>query len=292
MKTKVAPRLLPLSFLSLAFACGGSTERPASAADCAVAATASGEVAPPNQGGALPRYFTLELAGHQASVDGSPLQGQALSARIGAEAEDPRNGGALVRLHEGFSGEVLGALVWELSTAGFLHIIVWRPSGGEPPLEPPGAEHAGVTEASAPEAGAVEPRAEVEAAAPSAPAPAESSADVEPDASLRTIGLHVGGGPNDDATRSKFIAPIEQHFDALLRCHVHADKRDQNASVGVDLLIPVRGGKASVKDLRTAIGSEKFQACVRAGFEQVSFPSVARPTMVSYSMLFEPKTDR
>lgn len=283
---------IPVSLsLTLTLACGGTSEPPATPASCPTPdATASSEVAPPSRQGALPRYFTLELHGKTTQIDGKPLRGHDLSVRIDTEAKDERNGGALVRLHEEFSGEVLGALVWELSTAGFEHIIVWRRDSGDPPLEAPAQPPAPAAPAPpepvarAPEAVPGEP---TPAAAPVTPAP-----DVEPDASLRTIGLHVGGGPNDDATRGKFIAPIEQQFDALLRCHALAQDRNRNASVGVDLLIPVRGGKASVKDLRTALGSPEFQACIQAAFEQVSFPSVARPTMISYSMLFEPSSKR
>jgi hypothetical protein len=294
MKIEVISKFPLFLGFPLAVACAGSAGPPATAADCAEpSATANSEVAPPSENGALPRYFTLELEGTHTLVDGQPLRGHDLSVRIDTEAKDERNGGALVRLDQEFSGEVLGALVWELSTAGFGHIIVWRRNEGEPPphVLPPaedGTEPSPAEEASQPAAAS-----KAEPAEASSPEPSVGAAtDVAPDASLRTIGLHVGGGPNDDATHAKFIAPIEKHFDSLLRCHALADRRDRNASVGVDLLVPVRGGKADLKDLRSALDSEKFQACIRAAFEQVSFPSVSRPTMISYSMLFEPNSDR
>jgi hypothetical protein len=265
----------------LQVACAAEQSTPASAADCARADATPG-LEPPGQKKALPRYFTLELVGTETRVDGRPLRGHDLSVRIDTEAKDEGNGGVLIRLDDEFSGEVLGAIVWELSTAGFSHIIVWRRASGESEAEalaPPAPEPAPVT--------SVEP-----APAPTPQVSESAPPDAPADASVRTIGLHVGGGPNDDATRGKFIAPIEKEFDALLRCHALAEKRDRNASVGVDLLIPAGGGRAKVQDLRTALRGDEFKGCAQTVFERVEFPSVARATVVSYSMLFEPVPGR
>jgi hypothetical protein len=235
---------------------------------------------------ALPRYFSLELSGNQAHVDGALLSGSALSRRIEQEAQSADNDGAVVRVRDEASGEVLGALVWELSSAGFEHIII---SQGEAPRpsaasEPPASE----SDASSPRpanAGAAEPGAALKSAPDLSSGPAlEAPTSVK----VRSIGLHVGGGPNDDTTKAKFIAPIEQRFDALGRCHRLAPNGDRNASLGVDLLIDTRGGRATLKELRTALSGKDFEQCVRAAFDQVEFPAIARPTVVSYSMLFEP----
>lgn len=231
----------------------------------------------------------LDLDGNEARVDGERLLGPALSSRIAAEASDESVDGVVVRLAPSFSGEALGAMVWELSTAGFDHIIVAKASSPLPVVraevkdEPPRATSHSVATQSAVEE-APTSNAARDDAAEKAPVPS----DVEPDTGLRTVGLHVGGGPNDDTTRAKFIAPIERQFEAMLRCHTLAENRERNASVGVDLLIPTRGGRAELKDLRTALRGDQFDDCIRKAFLAVQFPRIQRPTMISYSMLFEP----
>lgn len=277
----------------LVVACGGATATGASGKvpDSAASADASeGTVDPATR---LPRYFTMELQGSETHVDGALLRGHDLSARIDSEANDARNDGAVVRLSEDFSGEILGALVWELSTAGFDHIIVSKKG------MPLGSPETGPVAVKVTETATVSPLPAAEVASepaksesPQPPAEESKPADVPADASLRTIGLHVGGGPNDDATRNKFIAPIEQNFEAMLSCHALAQNRDRNASVGVDLLLGPQGGKAKLQDLRTALGGDEFQDCIRKAFGEISFPKVTRPTIVSYSMLFEPKGSR
>lgn len=273
-------------------ACGGAAATGAhgKGTDTPASADASKETEDPAT--RLPRYFTMELLGSETHIDGALLRGHDLSARIDQEANDARNDGAVVRLSEDFSGEILGALVWELSTAGFAHIIVSKKGM---PLGSPETAPVAVKATEPPPASPLPAEVASEPAKPEAPQPSveePAPADVPADSSLRTIGLHVGGGPNDDATRNKFIAPIERSFEAMLSCHTLAKNRDRNASVGVDLLLSPQGGKAKLQDLRTALGGDEFQDCIRKAFGEISFPKVVRPTIVSYSMLFEPKGSR
>lgn len=284
LKAVLLSALLGESGCAASTASNASSTTPSAASHQGACAERSAESAGLGAEETLPRYFSLELSGNQAHVDGAPLSGSALSQRISQEAQSANNDGAVVRVRDEASGEVLGALVWELSSAGFDHIIV---SQGQ------GAELLALSDAPASESGTPAQRPMNEVTAVAAPKnAAESSPAPVPEApvsvKVRSIGLHVGGGPNDDATKAKFIDPIEQRFDALARCHGLAPNGDRNASLGVDLLIDTRGGRATLKELRTALSGKEFEQCVRSAFDQVDFPAIARPTVVSYSMLFEP----
>ena len=57
-------------------------------------------------------------------------------------------------------------------------------------------------------------------------------------------------------------------------------------------MIPGEGGRPKVKDFRTAIHGKEFKKCVTKVFNKIEFPAGDRPTMISYSMLFEPNSDR
>jgi hypothetical protein len=229
----------------------------------------------------LPRYFALTLEGSRALFKGEHLQPHELSKRIKTEASDARNAGATVWLGGEFSGEALGALVWELSGAGFDHIVISRIT--DEPAEV--ADEQSEQQASTEEDAASEDAAVSSARVPRA-TEHEKELDAEAKVAVSNLGLHVGGGPNDDATKALYAEPISGHFDAFRRCYRHALNPEQPASVGVDLLIPARGGTASVKDFRTKIRGDDFEKCAKQVFRQVEFPRGERPTMISYSLLF------
>jgi hypothetical protein len=107
---------------------------------------------------------------------------------------------------------------------------------------------------------------------------------------LATVGLHVAGPLSAEPERRRLVRTLERNFAAFRRCHELAKPHEQNLSYGVDLLIPKQGGKAQLRQTRTRLSGEGFQACMQRAFRAIRFdaPSTARPEIVSYSVLFKP----
>jgi hypothetical protein len=102
---------------------------------------------------------------------------------------------------------------------------------------------------------------------------------------VRNIGLHIGGGPNDAATKAPFKKAIEAAFDEFARCHERAET--DNGTFGVDLLVSAQGGKAEVSAPRTSMRGDAFRQCVVAAFGAVEFGAPKRgATRLSYSLAF------
>ncbi|MDI1484555.1 hypothetical protein, partial [Polyangium sp. y55x31] len=142
--------------------------------------------------------------------------------------------------------------------------------------------------AAAPEpAASAAPSASASAAAPEAP-PADAAP--LPAVKVKNIGMHIGGGPNDDANKAPFNRSVEPHFDELRRCFAKVDDPKKGGDFGVDLLVDGKGGKAQVSHPRTALKGEGFVPCVVGVFEAIEFlrPKGGKKTMVSYSIRFTP----
>jgi hypothetical protein len=137
----------------------------------------------------------------------------------------------------------------------------------------------------------------------SAPSTAPSAAGTSPDAapppgepppgtptlpavSVKTIGLHVGGGPNDAAGKAPFVTALEQRFPEFLRCYRLVSEPGKGGSFGVDLHIERKGGHARVEQPRSALEGEPFRACMVSAFEGVEFPQLKKPFVISYSLRF------
>jgi hypothetical protein len=101
--------------------------------------------------------------------------------------------------------------------------------------------------------------------------------------------MHIGGGPNDAATKAPIAASVAPHFDELRACWAQVDDKTRGGDFGVDLLIPANGGHAQASQPRTAIHPDAFRDCVLAVFDHVDFqkPRTGRTT-VSYSLRFTP----
>jgi hypothetical protein len=139
----------------------------------------------------------------------------------------------------------------------------------------------------------VRPRASAVAANPAAPAPAPTPAPASatplPSVHVTNIGMHIGGGPNDAPTKDPIARSVAPHFDELRACWSSIDDPTRAGDFGVDLLIPARGGKATVTNPRTRLGPQAFRDCVVGVFENVEFLSPRTgKTMVSYSLQFAP----
>lgn len=127
--------------------------------------------------------------------------------------------------------------------------------------------------------------------APSSPPPAADPVIPQalPAVVVKNIGLHVGGGPNDAATKAPFLRAVERRFDDFRRCYGLVEKKDARGTFGIDLLVPREGGHAASSNSRTALGGPAFRDCVAHVFETVDFE---RPrggaTRLSYALSFEP----
>jgi hypothetical protein len=102
--------------------------------------------------------------------------------------------------------------------------------------------------------------------------------------------MHIGGGPNDAATKAPFAAAIDAKADDFRHCYAKVDSPSAHGTFGVDLLIPKEGGHAATSNVRTALPGDAFRACMRAVFESIDF---ARPkhgrTKLSYALRLGPE---
>jgi hypothetical protein len=123
---------------------------------------------------------------------------------------------------------------------------------------------------------------------PPPPPPPPPGAGSLPEVRVRNVGLHIGGGPNDDATKAPFQAAVARHFGELRGCYRLVGKPGSGGVFGVDLRIPSQGGKPTIQAKRTAMGGEQFRQCVLDVFARVEFePPPRGPTVISYSVRFE-----
>lgn len=122
-----------------------------------------------------------------------------------------------------------------------------------------------------------------------APEPAVAAAS-KPAVELRNIGMHIGGGPNDDATKAPFQKAIAAQFDALAACWAALPTKSA-FDFGVDLLVPAAGGQAKVDRPRSAVKNAAFVTCATQAFAAAAFAPSAKglPTKVSTSVHFTPK---
>ncbi len=122
------------------------------------------------------------------------------------------------------------------------------------------------------------------------PAPSPSAAPPPlPSVKIANIGMHIGGGPNDAATKDPIAKSVEPHFDEFRRCFALVDDPKHGGDFGVDILIEPDGGKAKVTGPRTRMKGNGFEDCVVKVFAGIEFlkPRFGK-TMVSYSLQFTP----
>jgi hypothetical protein len=102
------------------------------------------------------------------------------------------------------------------------------------------------------------------------------------------IGMHIGGGPNDLATKAPFVEAIAAKKSDLERCAAELGA-SARGTFGIDLLVEPNGGHPGTSNVRTVVGGDDFRKCMVAAFESVTF---ARPkhgrTKVSYSLRITP----
>lgn len=174
-----------------------------------------------------------------------------------------------------------------------------------PPCESKAASAAGKPETCSSEGDAAAPVAALEPSAPGAaptapaapappagsvppsePAPAPQAGSL-PEVKVENVGLHIGGGPNDDAAKAPFLRAIEKQFDALRGCYAKVEEPMKGGTFGVDLHIGRDGGRAQVKQPRTGMKGAGFRDCVVKAFGDVEFEKPKKgPTVISYSVKY------
>lgn len=259
-------------------ACGPSQTEPATPAGF------DGSAAPGQTAQALPRYFSVTLSGSGLTALGQPLDEEQLRGWAAREASDPSVAGAAVTAEAGVSEARALAVIGVLVRSGFKHVVFSSRDGLT--LDEPVVLN---TQAPAP---AAQPSAEVATSSEqplAPPAAPETPTSAEPsNVEVKQIGLHIGGGPNNEEAHARYSRPIQRRFGELERCYALAQPTQKNASFGVDLLVPSRGGVAKIKDYRTVLNGKDFHLCVLGVFGSVEFPAPEKATVVSYSVLFKP----
>jgi biopolymer transport protein ExbD len=186
------------------------------------------------------------------------VKGQSELAVIAADAHVPH-------------GRVV-AVMDELMRAGVRKIAFAVQPSAAPPAEPPPT--------------APPPPPPSASAEPPAAPPAEPAQPL-PEVKVEAVGLHIGGGPNDEATKAPFLHAIEQHFDELRACYVKAEDPEKGGTYGVDFNIGKGGGKAKLEQPRTGMKGPEFRKCVLGVFENVEFEKPKKgATVISYSVRF------
>ncbi len=128
------------------------------------------------------------------------------------------------------------------------------------------------------------PQSVAPAASDAAPASALPSL---PELKLQLVGMHIGGGPNDDSSKRPFIQAIEGSFEAMRICYKKSDDPTRGGTFGVDLKIAHNGGKAELQQVRTAMKGEGLRECLEGAFRGINFgPPPKGPTVVSVSVKF------
>jgi hypothetical protein len=264
----------------------GASPASASAASTPATGVAVSERTP------LPSYFTVELSASGALfADGSALGSLAELEPVAREAAEQGSFAGAVLFADARAGASAEAVAEALRRAGFVTLVEARRS---PPPELSAwvrAERArrarqrliatGVIEADPPARSSVEPNA-----ASRSGVARDKGQPVE----LQTVGLYLAGAANTEPSRRQLVKLFERNFGAFKRCHAQAPEHVENASFGVDLLVPKEGGSAKVRQTRTRLTGKPFQTCMERAFQAIHFDPMpsGRPEIVSYSLLFRP----
>jgi hypothetical protein len=132
----------------------------------------------------------------------------------------------------------------------------------------------------------VEPPATPGEAPPEEPQlkPIVASGPPLPEVRVKTYGLHLGGGRDED--REPILRTLEHSFPRFLSCYPLVEEGGKQGTFGVDLVVPVEGGRPRVEQPRTALRGDEFKSCMLKVFETLKFTPQRRATAVSYSLKF------
>lgn len=107
---------------------------------------------------------------------------------------------------------------------------------------------------------------------------------------IRHIGMHIGGGPNDDATKEPFWKSIAAHHEDFAACWSKLPKAEK-VEFGIDALVPGKGGLAKVDRPRSTSKDAAFVACMQDVYAKMEFqpPKSGVLTKVSASIRLSPR---
>lgn len=108
-----------------------------------------------------------------------------------------------------------------------------------------------------------------------------------PRLSFRHLGMHIGGESNSAESKKVWFSDIESGSHSILSCYTAVQKPEVGGSYGIDLYVGRSGGAPEIRGSRQKIGDETFDLCMREVFQGISFHRPERPTVFSYSLLFE-----
>lgn len=108
-----------------------------------------------------------------------------------------------------------------------------------------------------------------------------------PRLAMKHLGMHIGGEDNSPLAKRPWLSDIEAHSAPLLACYRWVAEPEAGGSVGVDLYVSRSGGAAEVRAMRQKLGGTAFEDCMRGAWASVPFHAPERPTVLSYSLLFE-----
>lgn len=174
-----------------------------------------------------------------------------------------------------------------------------EPSEAAPSAEPPAAAAPGSTGIDA-APGTAPPTAAADKARPPGGPPAGGSTRSAlvarypelngplPELTVKSFGLHLGGGAKDEETRSAYLRQLEYGFPEYLECYRELETPGKEGTFGVDLRVEAQGGRARVEQTRTKLSGDEFKACMVRSLEALRFkaPPRGRAVMVSYSVKF------
>jgi hypothetical protein len=103
---------------------------------------------------------------------------------------------------------------------------------------------------------------------------------------VQSIGMHIGGGANDQKSKAPFVTAVERQFPAFLECFQLAAEPGRGGTFGVDLQIDKAGGAPRVEEPRTAIVGDAFRDCMLRAFSAVVFEPPGKALVISYSLRF------
>jgi hypothetical protein len=114
-------------------------------------------------------------------------------------------------------------------------------------------------------------------------------AEALPELKLKLSGMHIGGGPNDAATKKPFIDAIEAGFERMRVCYQKAENPTKGGTFGVDLRVDRQGGNPTLQAVRTVMKGDAMRACLEKVFRELEFAKPTKPTVLSASVYFELK---
>ncbi len=251
--------------------------------DCPRPATAAGPATPsqlsvPDDEAIVPSLVLSDDGSGAVELNGEPVQAGGVEAAVGARlAEEPQLR-LVLQLPADYTHANTIEWIKRLRAMGAREVVL--------------SEHLAPDQQTPSIQAAQTPSAAPAGDTPAPPDPAPPSPPSPPpvEVALKVVGLHVGGGPNDDTTKRIFRDPVEAGFDAFRACFAKKTDPKSGGVLGVDLYVPAGGGSGKVRQVRTGMKGQAFRDCSVSTFESATFGKPPKgAAVVSISIRFTPK---